>query len=111
MEEKEIFDPVGINNMLTKYRYKKLHLKELLEFFQAKHFYNWVYDECSDALTEIVTVEEASIYCLLNYRDEFTPLLTYPELAAWKQLCHYVELHFYFDQKNRKFYDRPNRFE
>lgn len=107
----EIFDPVGINNMLTKYRYKEIQLKELLDFFQAKYFYNWVYHECSDLLTTVVTEQEASIYCLLTYRDEFISLLVYPELAEWKRLCHYVMMHFYFDQKYRKCYDRPSRLE
>jgi hypothetical protein len=89
--ETEIFDPVGINTVLTKYRYKKIHLKELLEFFQAEYFYNWVYANCSEELTKLITEEEASIYCLLIFRDHFTSLLTYPELADWKQLCDYVE--------------------
>ena len=105
--ETEIFDPIGINNMLTKYRYKKIHLKELLEFFQAKYFYNWVYADCSPTLTEVVTEQEASIYCLLMYGNYFTPLLTYPELAAWKQLCHYVEFLYMKDCQSNFAYDRP----
>lgn len=88
-----------IDQILSDYRAKKLHLKEVLEFFQVEFFHNWVYSNCTDELTEIVTVEEASIYCLLNYRDQLTPLLTYPELAKWKQLCDYVEVLY---NKNRR---------
>lgn len=80
-----------INQTLYNYRNKKIHLREVLEYFQVEFFHNWVYSRCSDKLTDIVSVEEASIYCLLNYRDELTPLLSYPELADWKQLCDYVE--------------------
>jgi hypothetical protein len=98
MENKETYINFDdMNKILSDYRAKKIHLKEVLEYFQVEFFYNWVYDKCSDDLIDLVTAEEASIYCLFNYRDQLTPLLTYPELAAWKQLCNYVEVLYYKD--------------
>jgi len=102
MEKETYMNLDEIDQILSDYRAKKIHLKEVLEFFQVEFFHNWVYNECTDELTEIVTVEEASIYCLLNYRDQLTPLLTYPELAKWKQLCDYVEILFHKDKYNRR---------
>jgi hypothetical protein len=105
METKETYMNLDdINNILSDYRAKKIHLKEVLEYFQVEFFHNWVYSNCTDALTEIVTVEEASIYCLLNYRDQLTPLLTYPELAAWKQLSDYVEVLYRKDRYSYESY-------
>ena len=103
MENKETYINFDdMNKILSDYRAKKIHLKEVLEYFQVEFFYNWVYDKCSDDLIDLVTAEEASIYCLFNYRDQLTPLLTYPELAAWKQLCNYVEVLYYKDKYNHK---------
>ncbi len=103
MENKETYMNLDdIDKILSDYRAKKIHLKEVLEYFQVEFFHNWIYSECSDDLIKMVTVEEASIYCLLNYRDQLTPLLTYPELAVWKQLNDYVEVLYHKDKYNHE---------